>query len=179
MAGMPGNARVLAGYSHRSRDHAQRALGHAGDADVAPMQDQPMMRMQQEFVGRELQQALLDFERIAARGEARAVRDAKDMRVDGDGALAECDVEDDVGRLASDARQLLQRVAIAWHLAAILVDQDLRQRHDVLRLVIEQADRADVGNQAIDTEPGDRSRRVRDLEQPRGRLVDALVGRLR
>ncbi len=56
--------------------------------------------------------------------EAGAVGDAEDMRVDGDGWLAEGSVQHDIGGLAPDAGQRLQRLAIMRHLAAMALDQD-------------------------------------------------------
>src|SRR6266850_7792719 len=63
-------------------DQAGRAAGRARQADVAAVQDQPMVRVVQVFRRRELEQLLLDLERILARGEAGAVGDAEDVRVD-------------------------------------------------------------------------------------------------
>ena len=85
----------------------------------------------------------LDRRRIAARRHAGAVRHPEDMRVDGDGRLAEGDVEHHIGGLAADARQGLQRLARPRHRAAMLGDELLRQRHDVLRLGAVEADGAD------------------------------------
>src|SRR5439155_1666210 len=98
-------------------DHALRTFGRARDADVAPMQDQPMMRVLTELRGHELQQAGFDVERILARRNAGAIGDAKDMRVHGDGCLAERDIQHDVGRFAADARKLLECLAALWYLA--------------------------------------------------------------
>ena len=57
-------------------------------------------------VGRRHQrfQLQLDLERGLARRHSGAVADAKHMGVDGEGLLAERDVEDDIGGLAADAR---------------------------------------------------------------------------
>src|SRR5580765_3087911 len=48
-------------------DHALRAAGLARRADVAPVQDQPMVRILLEFRLGELDQAVLDLPRILAR----------------------------------------------------------------------------------------------------------------
>src|SRR5579862_6076020 len=110
------------------------------------MQDQPVMRVEPEFLRRELHKLALDGFGVLADGKPRAVRDAKDMRVDGDRRLAERDVHHDVRGLAAYARKLLERLAIARHLAAVFVEKLSRQRDDVLRLHVEKADRADVRN---------------------------------
>ena len=62
---------------------------------------------------------LLDLERGLAGSEAGAVADAEEMGVDGDGRLAEGDVEDDIGGLAADAGQRLEGLAIARNLPAM------------------------------------------------------------
>src|SRR3546814_1183107 len=87
------------------------------------------------------------------------------MRVDGDGRLAEGDVEHDVGGLAPDTRQALQRLAVARHLPAMLFDELSAERDDVLRLGVEQADRADVVAQTRLAERDHLLRRVGHLEQ--------------
>ena len=139
-----------------------------------------MVRVELEFVRREFRSSrCLDLGHVLAWREAGAVGDAEDVRVDRDHRLAEGGVEHDVGGLASDARQRLERLAVARHLAAVLAHQDLGERDDVLRLVVEKAERADVRNEAVDAEPRDRGRRVRLREELRGGLVHALVGRLR
>src|SRR2546426_6650513 len=74
-------------------DQAARAAGLARHADVAAVQDQPMVRVLQVFGRRELEQLLLDLERVLARGEAGAVGDAKDVRVDRHCRLPERGVE--------------------------------------------------------------------------------------
>ena len=48
---------------------------------------------------------VLDLARRPARRQPGAVADAEQMRVDGDGRLAEGDVEHDIGGLAADAGQ--------------------------------------------------------------------------
>ena len=56
---------------------------------------------------------------VLAGREAGAVGDPEDMGVDRDGRLAERDVEHDIRGLAPDARQSLERLALARHLAAV------------------------------------------------------------
>ena len=79
-----------------------------------------MVGVMQVGLGDHLQQAQLDLERRLAGGQIEPVRHAEHVRVDGQGRLAEGDVEHDVGGLAADARQRLQRLALARHLAAVL-----------------------------------------------------------
>ena len=86
----------------------------------------------------------LDLERIAARGDAGPVAHAEDVGVDGNGGLAEGDVEDDIGGLPSHSGKRFQRLARARHLAAMLGDEFPRERDDVSRLAAVEADGADV-----------------------------------
>jgi hypothetical protein len=87
-----------------------------------------------------------------------AIADSKHVRVHGDGELAERDVQHDVRGLAAHAGKRLQRLARARHFAAVLVEQDLRERDDVLRLAAIEADRADVLLESLDAERRDLSR---------------------
>ena len=65
---------------------AQRLARHAG---VAPVQDQPMVRVRLYCAGTTCFEFLLDLERIFSRRQAGAVADAEDVGVDRDGRLAE------------------------------------------------------------------------------------------
>ncbi len=103
------------------------------------------MRVQPERGGGRLVQLQLDRQHRLALGQAGAVADAEDVRVDREGLVAESGVEHDIGGLAPDTGQSLQIGALLWHLAAIVVDQHLRQGDDVLGLGVEQADRLDMG----------------------------------
>ena len=87
---------------------------------------------------------VLDRAHRAAVREARAIRDAEDVRVDRDRRLAERGVQHDVRGLAADAGQRLERVAIARHVAAVLGDELAARRDHVLRLAVEEPDRLDV-----------------------------------
>ncbi len=72
-----------------------------------------------------------------------------------------------------------QFIAGLRHLAAEFVDQHLRKRHDVLRLVAVKADRLDVVAQPLLAERQHLFRRVGHLEERPRRLVDAGIRRLR
>src|SRR4051794_3193267 len=70
-------------------DQALRAAGLPRGADIAPVQDQPVMRVFQVLGRREFEQPVLDLARLLAGRDASAVRDAEDVRVDRHGRLAE------------------------------------------------------------------------------------------
>ena len=67
-------------------NEAARAFRAPRLADIASMQNQPMMRMQLEPGGNDRLQPAFDFERRLTRGQGNPVRDAENMRVDGDHA---------------------------------------------------------------------------------------------
>ena len=61
------------------------------------MQNQPVVRVEQEFFRDEFHQFVFHFAHVFARGEVHAVGDAEDVGVHGHHGLAEGGVEDDVG----------------------------------------------------------------------------------
>ena len=85
-----------------------------------------MVRVLNERWRHGLDEPLLHFEWVLTRGESRAIRDAEDVRVDGDRGLAERDVQHDIGRLATHAGQFFQRFTRARHLAVMLTHNDFR-----------------------------------------------------
>ena len=81
--------------------------------------------------------------------------------------------------LVAHPGQRLQFLEGPRDLAAVPLDQHLRQEEDVLRLGLEEADGLDVAFQPIEAEREDFLRRVGHRKQaPRG-LVDAHIGGLR
>src|SRR5690349_9754334 len=172
------NTRLLPEFA-KVADQALWAAGLARDAHVAPVEDQPVVRVLQELRRRELEQLLLDLQRILARREVGAIRDAEDMRVDRDRRLPERGIQHHVRRLATDAGQRFQLLARRRHLAAVLLHQDARQLDYVLRLGAVQADALDVFLQPGHAEPGDLLRRVVLLVEHVRRQVDGFVRRLR
>ena len=72
--------------------------------------------------------------------EPGAIADTEDVGVDCKSFFAKGGIEHDIGGLPADARQSLQLVTRAWHLALMIVDEGLRQGDDVFRLGIEQPD---------------------------------------
>ena len=151
------------------------AVGIARLAHVAPVQDQPMVGMAQVPGGRAGEQAVLDFARRFSGCKAGAIADAEHVGIDGQRRLAEGDVQDHVRGLAPDPGQGFQRRAIMRHPAAVPVDQDFRKRDDVGGLGVVKADGLDVVLQAVEAQRQHLARRVGDLEQRAGRLVDARI----
>jgi len=160
-------------------DDAIRTIGLAGDADISPVQDQPVVRVALVFRGGARLERHLDRKRCLAWSETGAVGDPKDMRVDRDRRLAEGHVQHHVRGLASNAGQRLQGRAVTRNLAAMLFDQDPAQRDQVLCLGAEKPDRADQLDHPLLAERQHLLRRVGEREERRRRLVDAGVRRLR
>ena len=120
----------------------------------------------------------LHFERRFSDCEAGAIADAEDMRVNRNRRLAEGDVENDVCSLAADAGQCLERLTIAWHLAAMPLNQLFRKGNNVLRLRAEEPDGLDQLPYPFFPERNHLFRRVGGGEQSRRSLVDPRIGRL-
>ena len=116
---------------------------------------------------------------IFARRQPGPVAESIDMCIDRDRRHAPSDIKHHIRRLAPDPGQLLQRIAILWHLADMIVDELLAQLDDVLRLVVEQANRLDVVAHLGFAQRQHFVRVVGNLEQRAGRLVDSHIGRLR
>ena len=137
------------------------------------------MGMKPVFRWHHLIELHLDLERCLARCHAGPVAHAEDVGVDGNRRLTEGNVEHDVRGLAADAGQRLQRLARARDLAGMLLDQLLRQGHDVLRLGAKETDGLHQLPHALLAQCRHLLRGVGRRKQ-RGRgLVDPGVGRLR
>ena len=83
----------LIGEPAKIAHNAAGAFRCARDAHIAPMQDQPVMGMQQILVRHHAQQTVFHIARRFAGSQAGAIGNAKDMRVDGNGFFSESDVE--------------------------------------------------------------------------------------
>ena len=142
-----------------------RAGRFARLADVAPVQDEPVVGVLAEFLRHVAQQLALDFERRLAGRKPGAVRDAEDMGIHGDGRLAERGVEDHVRGLATHAGQRFEVLARARHLAAVPVHQQATGRDDVRGLAVEEPDGPDVPFQPGFPQPQHLLRSACDGEQ--------------
>src|SRR5262245_57010802 len=121
-----------------------RTVRPARLADIAAVQDQPMMGMALALRRHHRLEHALDFGGGLAGSETGAVADPEDMGVDGDGGLAECRVEDDIGGLAADAGKRFEGGPVARHRPAMLLDQRLRECDHIPGLGAVEADRADM-----------------------------------
>ncbi len=73
------------------------------------------MSIKQEFFGDQAFKASLNLKYILALGNACAVRDTKDMCIDGNGGLAKGRIQHDICRFSADARKLFKAFSIARH----------------------------------------------------------------
>ena len=135
-------------------DDAGATAWPAGDAGIAPVQDQPVVRVVHELLRHHPQQTLFDLVDVLAGCDAGAVGDAKDMGIDGNGRLAEGGVEDDIGRLASDPGQRLQCRSFCWYLATMLFLQHGAGPDDVFRLGVVETRRIDQAGDLFARESG-------------------------
>src|SRR6187200_1153156 len=122
-------------------NEAARALGAARLADIAAVQNQPMVSMALALGRHDGVEHALDLGRGLAGGKAGAVANPEQMGVDRNSGLAEGGVEDNIGGLAPDAWQGLECGAVARHLAAMPLDQCLRERNHIPCLDAVEADR--------------------------------------
>src|SRR3546814_11372624 len=102
-----------------------RSLAH-----ITAMQDQPMVRMAAEGLGRVLFQFLLDGQHRFAGCQSGSVANAKDVRVDSESLCPNGAVHDDIGRLSSSARHRLQQFPSRRNFASIFVSGFLPHRDD-------------------------------------------------
>ena len=73
-------------------------------ADIAPVQDQPVMGVLFVFVRRKFEQFFLHLERRFARREPGAVADAENVRIDRNRRLTERGIQNDIGGFSAEPR---------------------------------------------------------------------------
>src|SRR5712692_5282485 len=128
---------------------------------------------------KELFQIGLRLPHVLAFRQAPADSEAMNVRVDGEGCLAERLRHDHARGLVPNAWQLLQLVDVARHLASVFIDQCLREPFDVPSFARRQSA---ASNQFQDFMLGHASQcgRTRRASKERGRdAVDLRIGRLR
>ena len=102
------------------------------------------MGMTNEFLWRHFFKFFLYSEGRLPFSQARPVSDTKQVRVDGNGGLTKGNVEDHVGRLAADTRQLHESLSVPGHGAGVLVDEHLTEFDDIPGFRIKEADGLDM-----------------------------------
>jgi hypothetical protein len=110
---------------------------------LAPELDQLEMQAPPRERREELLQITLGLLDRAAAREAPTRRQPVDVRVDGEGRMAEGLLHHDARGLVADARQRLERLEIRGYDARVLLEQDPREARDRLRLRRREAARTD------------------------------------
>ena len=108
-----------------------------------------MMSANAERLRRNFFKHFFDDQHCFAGSETGSVADPEYMRVDSKGFRPECSVHHDIGSLAPDPRQSLERVAVGRHFAIMFAHQYFRQGDYVLRLAVEQPDGLDMRFQSV------------------------------
>ncbi len=114
-----------------------------------------------------------------SRCKAAPVADAEDMGIDREGLLPKGRVEHDIGSLSANAGKLLQLFPSSRNLTAVMFDQCLAERNDILGLGVEQADRLDRFSKVLFSKVDHLVGRGNSPEEWPRSNVDPGVGRLR
>lgn len=146
-------------------------------AHIAPVQDEPMVGRGDKFRGDVAAEFVLHAEGGGAGGgnQSDAMAQPEDMRVDGHAGLLEDDGLDDIGRLATDARQSLQLLACGGYLAAVFLQEHPGHAHQVSSLVVGVADALHVLQHLLWRSLGQKLWGGVGLEEPGRDHVDTLV----
>ena len=142
------------------------------------MQNQPVVRVEQEFFRDELHQFVFHFADVFAGREFGAVSHAENVRVHGHYRLLECGVEHDVGGFAPHAGQGFQLFARAGDFAAVLLHQNFAGFDDVLGFGFVKPDGARVLHNAFQPQVEHGLRRVGHGKEFGGGFVHAHVSGL-
>lgn len=118
---------------------ADVALWLAGKADLPAVGDHAVRKVDPFPLGQQPHQVLFDLDRVGVPGETQPLAQACDMSIDDHaGRNAKGGAQDDVGGLATHARQLDQRGQVLGHLAAMFSDQAAGGAGDALGLVAKE-----------------------------------------
>src|SRR5271166_2089417 len=160
-------------------EDARRAKRFSRLADVAAMQNQPMMGVAQEALRNDLHEFVLDRARRLTGSDAEPVGHSEDVRVHRECRFAESGVQDDIRRLAADPGQSFKGGPFSRRLPVMLFHDRLRQRNDVPSLRTIEPDRLDQPGEPLFAEGRHLLRRVCDGEQRLRGPVDPGVRCLR
>ena len=154
-------------------------MGFAGLADVAAVEDEPVVGDGEFVLGDVLDEFALGLEGgFAVVGKSDAVGDTEDVGVDGKGGFVEDYGGDDVGGFASYARELLQLVDVGGNVASELFDEGAGHGGEVLAFVVGIGNGVDVGKEVVGGGLCHGLGVGVGLEECGGGHVDAFVGAL-
>ena len=94
-----------------------------------------------EFFRDQPQQAVLDLDYVFTGRDTGPVGDPEDVRINRDGGMPECRVENHVGGFPADTGQGLEGGTVFRDLPVMLFSQDGAGSDDIFCLGVEQADR--------------------------------------
>lgn len=159
-------------------DDAVGTFGIASLANIAPMEDQPVMGVEAKFWRNVFFQGLFDLQGSFARSKSRSVGDAEDMCIYGHGGFLKGDVAHHVGGFASNTGKVDESLGIVGDLALVPITELPGELDDVGGLGAKEANGLDVGLQLFLSQ-GEHFFRCVSNGKERGRsLVDTLVGGL-
>ncbi len=140
-------------------DAAAVALGLPRRADVAAVENEPVMGAPEQVLGNVAHERLLRVQRcLGVAGEAYAVGHPKHVGIDCHTVLAEGHRKHYVGRLAPHAGQRQQCVEVGRHFAAVFLHEFPCHQVEVMRFAVGVAHRADVGEYLLGRRLGHRLR---------------------
>ena len=158
---------------------AVEAVGAAGFADVAAVEDEPMVGLGDDFRGDVADEFALSLERgFAAGGETEALADAEDVSIHGHCRLIPDNGKNDVGSLAPHSRERHQLVNIRGDLAAEFVNEPARHPNQRLGLVIRIRNGADEFKDLLLSGGGESFCRWKRLKEGGSDLINPLVSAL-
>jgi len=133
-----------------------------------------VVRIKDEFFGNDLDKPVFDGAHGFSGGEAGAVGDAENMRIDGHGGLTKRGVEYHIGRFAPHAGECFEFGARLWHFTLVFFEQQAAQTHHIFGLGLIQANGLDKSAQALFAQVNDGLRGVGDGEEAVSRKVPPL-----
>ena len=161
-------------------DAALVAFGFACLADVATVEQQPMVGARDEFVGEMLGEFLFDskWSRGLFVDKSEAMGHAEDVGIDSKGGFVPDDSLNDIGSLSAHARQTYEVVEVVGHFAAEVLHEHLRHAHEVGGFGVGIRHTLDVFIDDFGRRCGHDLRRRKVCKERRRHEIDTTVGAL-
>jgi hypothetical protein len=160
-------------------DLAIWAIRDAGETTAAAMPDEPMAEEGPLLAREQRHEVLLDFDGVGVFGEAEALGQSRDVRIDNDAMIEfEGVAENDVGGFASDAAKAGEFFHRLRHFAAVTLDQGLAAGLDAFGFVAEEAGAFDGCFQVGGGRLGEIGGAAIFFEKLGGDEIDSFIGAL-
>jgi len=115
------------------------AVRVAGETTAAAMPNEPMAEEGPLLARDQEHEVLLDFDGVGVFGEAKALRQSRDVSIDNDAVIeVEGIAEDDIGGFASDAAEAGEFFHGLRHFAVVALDERLAAGLDAFGFVAEE-----------------------------------------